>query len=95
MVRKETSISGLEMHYLGCLITFQKAVPTESDTLMSETEIFQDKMDIYIAAVWMELLVALPLGKVMNCPESLWRSRYMLQIAKCELWNVILKCIWL
>lgn len=51
LVRKETSISGLEMHYLGCLITFQKAVPTESDTLMSETEIFQDKMDIYIAAV--------------------------------------------
>lgn len=51
MVRKETSISGLEMHYLGYLITFQKAVPTESDTLMSETEIFQDKMDIYIAAV--------------------------------------------
>lgn len=51
LVRKETSISGLEMHYLGCLITFQEAVPTESDMLMSETEIFQDKMDIYIAAV--------------------------------------------
>lgn len=50
-VRKETSTSDLEIHCLGCLITCQKAVPTESDTLMSETEIFQDKMGIYIAAV--------------------------------------------